>query len=160
MQKRADIGCGNADVLSSAIYTQCLHDLPMNFICLVDQYVTGHEVESYHDNSSDESSHMHVLSQVAPLQFGSVMYLSSVHRGTTLVLASLHKVLMESSYTILPNAPLCPTTYFTRSHGTNMYVLPFACTKVHSLTLRSHYWNNLPSLVATYPQTPLGWAGL
>ena len=80
-----------------------------------------------------------------------------------LSLGLLHKVLMEStsySYTILPNAPLSPTTYFTRSHGTNMYVLPFVCTKVHSLTLQSHYWNNLPSLVATYPQTPLGWAGL
>ena len=82
-------------MLSSAAYPKCLlyicYDLQMNFICLVDQYVTGHEVKSYHDNSSDESSH------VAPLQFrkNSITYLSSVHRGTTLVLASYTRLLME-----------------------------------------------------------------
>ena len=114
MQKRADIGCGNADVLSSVIYPKCLHDLPMNFICLVDQYVTGHEVESYHDNSSDELEFTCTLPDSTTAIWKCHVPELSAQRNH-LSLGLLHKVLMESSYTILPNAPLSPTTYFTRS---------------------------------------------
>ena len=63
MQQRADLGCGNADMmLSSAAYPKCLlyicYDLQMNFICLVDQYVTGHEVDRATTTTAQMKVHM------------------------------------------------------------------------------------------------------
>ena len=51
-------------------------------------------------------------------------------RRNQLSLGLLHKVI--SGECVLPDAPLSPytTTYFTRSHETNRYVLPFAHTKI------------------------------
>ena len=73
-------------------------------------------------------------------------------RRNHLSLSLLHKVI--SGECILPGAPLSPYTapYFTRSHGANRYVLPFAHTNV----LKSSYfhrtislWNALPAEITT-----------